>query len=390
MSARTNRLYVIGFVALLFGMSVLLLLLPKKSFSETENRLLQGLPELSWEAIKDKEFSKDAESYVTDHFPWRDKWVALKSEAEQLRLQQENNGIYKDKDGYLFEKFEEPAWEKVASYAEAVRKFAESHSDAKISFLLAPTSVGLYPERLPWLASSYSEEKVNDFIGSIVSESGTDSGTGSRSVSFLNGFDFLKPAAGEDLYYRTDHHWTTRGAYLAYAAFARSMGWSVKPESDFDIRTVTDSFLGSFHTKSQFSGAKPDTIEQYVPKKPAASEMTVADDGTKMEGLYAESYLSKKDKYSYFLGGVHALSEIRTELAPEDVSLDKLLVVKDSYAHSVLPFLALHVPDIHVIDIRYYNGSIADYMAENDIENVLLLFNTATFVSTPELLKLNN
>jgi hypothetical protein len=115
----------------------------------------------------------------------------------------------------------------------------------------------------------------------------------------------------------------------------------------------------------------------------------VADTDTTMDSMYDESYLSKKDKYSYFLGGVHALMTMTSDIPQGDEDLDKLLVIKDSYAHSFLPFLTQHVKEIHVIDMRYYNGSIGDYMEQNDISHTLLLFNTATFTENGEILKLN-
>ena len=106
--------------------------------------------------------------------------------------------------------------------------------------------------------------------------------------------------------------------------------------------------------------------------------------------MYDKSFLAKKDQYSYFLGGVHALMTLTTALDLQQIEQEKLLVIKDSYAHNVIPFLTRHVPEIHVIDIRYYNGSIDEYMSDNDIKDVLFLFNTSTLVDEPSILKLNN
>ncbi len=381
MGKQADRLLIGGFAGVLFGMSILFFAQPMRTFSETENRSLQGIPKLSWSRVWSKKFSEQAESFVTDHFPLRDSWVALKSELEQLRGQRENNGIYRGEEGYLFEKFGEPDFGKAGAYADAVKRFAERNPQVSTTFLLAPTSTGVYPNLLPWKASAYPESKVNDFVGERLK----------GSVAYIDGFGFLKPAADGDrqIYYRTDHHWTTYGAYLAYAAYAEKMGWQPEPESAFDIRTVTDSFLGSYHTRSQFSGLKPDSIQVYAPKKPFATIVSIEDDGRTMDGLYDESFLARKDKYSYFLGGVHALVKIETDLPAGSAKLDKLLVVKDSYAHSVIPFLTRHVPEIDVIDIRYYNGDIDDYMADNGIKNVLFLFNTATFLEAGGLLGLN-
>lgn len=379
MKQKTDRMLVVGFVATLFLVAITFFLMPVQRFSELENRYLQSAPQLTWDNLLSHTYAEEAESFVTDHFPFRGKWVGVKSAVEQLRLQQENNGIYKGKDDYLFEKFEAPDYAKVQQYTEAVKRFANKNPEVKTTFLLAPTSVGLYPERLPWLASVYSQAEVNQTIAEDVGD----------HVSFIDGFDFLSPHASEPIYYRTDHHWTTYGAYLAYVAYAQSMGWQPLSLNEFQIQTVSDSFLGSFHTRSQFIGVAPDSIQEYKPNKEVSTEMYIEDTGETLTSMYDPSYLEKKDKYSYFLGGVHSLMKITSQLDPQVVQQEKLLVIKDSYAHSVIPFLTQHVPEIHVIDMRYYNGSISEYMAQNDIKDVLMLFNTGTFVDNSALLKLN-
>ncbi len=285
-------------------------------------------------------------------------------------LQQENNGIYKGKDGYLFEKFVQPDYEKLEKYIGAINGFAGKHPDVDMTFLLAPTSVGLYPERLPWLAPFYPQHKVNDFVGNHLD----------KGITYLDGFHFLRPHASESIYYRTDHHWTTYGAYLAYVAYAKEQGWQPLAQDDFSIEQVSNSFLGSYHTRGQFQGLLPDTIEAYFPRKPVATEVFIADTDETWTTMYDESFLGKKDQYSYFLGGVHALMTITSDLDAQQIEQDKLLIIKDSYAHNVIPFLTNHIPEIHVIDIRYYNGSVSDYMADNGIEDVLYVFNTSTFV----------
>jgi alginate O-acetyltransferase complex protein AlgJ len=379
-----DRIYIGGFLSLLIGLLLFFIFEPKTIFSELENRKLQENPEFSWSRIWSQQYAKDAELYVTDHFPFRAEFIATKSLLEQARLQKENNGIFLGEDGYLFEKFGKPDLDELGSYVDAINKFAANHPETRLSFLLAPNSVGMYPERLPWMAEAYSQRELNKWIGGRL-----DGG-----LTFLDGFAFLDHGDTESkqddrqLFYRTDHHWTTYGAYLAYRAYAESMGWKPLTEEDFHIRTVTNSFLGSYHTKGQYGGLQPDAIEVYEPKNPVASEMHIVDTDETRDSLYDDSYLGKKDKYSYFQGGVHALVTITNQIAPEDSDLEKLLIVKDSYAHSMLPFLTNHVKEIHMIDIRYYNGNIGDYMEENGIQNALFLFNTSTFVQERNLLKL--
>ena len=377
---KNEQLLVVSFVGTLFLLSLLFFLLPHERFSELENRYLQRVPKLTLDNVLSARFAEEAERYVTDHFPFRNEWLSVKSASERARLQQENNGIYKGRDGYLLEKFPQPDERKLEQSIEAVNLFAGQHPEVETTFLLAPTSVGMYAERLPWLAPSYPQAKVNEFVGSHLE----------KGITYLDGFDFLRPHKSESIYYRTDHHWTTYGAYLAYAAYAKEKGWQPLSQSDFIIQTVSDSFLGSYHTRSQFHGVSPDTIEVYLPREPVTTEMFIADTNETWTSMYDESFLKKKDQYSYFLGGVHALMTITTALEPQHVEQDKLLIIKDSYAHNVIPFLTNHIPEIHVIDIRYYNGSISEYMTDNGLEDVLYLFNTSTFVEEASLVKLNH
>ncbi|MFC5404480.1 DHHW family protein [Cohnella soli] len=379
---KSERSLAVGFVATLFLLSLTFILSPVVKFSELENRYLQAVPRLTWDNLMSKKFADDTEKFVTDHFPLRGDWVSVKSAFEQMRLQQENNGIYKGKDGYLFEKFSEPDAALVAKYADVVKQFAAMHPETNVAFMLVPTSVGMYPERLPWKAPNYPQKNVNDAIA--------DRLQGIGNLTYMDGFEFLRPHATENLYYRTDHHWKTLGAYYAYEAYARQMGWKPLSITDFDVTTVSESFLGSFHTRGQFSMLKPDEIQAFVPKKQTHTEVYVADTDETLPSLYDDSFLRKKDQYSYFLGGVHALMKLKSDFGDGQADLDKLLVVKDSYAHAFLPFLTQHVKEIHVIDIRYYNGSIADYMKANGITNTLMLFNTATFVGNTEIMKIDN
>lgn len=393
----TDRIYIGGFLMILAGMLLLFALQPKTIFSELENRSLQGKPVLTWDRIRSQQYAKDAELYVTDHFPFRNGFIAAKSMLEQLRQQKENNGIFLGNDGYLFEKFGPPDYEELGTYVDAMGQFGANHPDAKLSFILAPNSIVMYPDRLPWLADAYPQKEIHAWIGERLG----------GAMTFLDGFDFLSGDGGgggeeiggernegisqsaqRPLYYRTDHHWTSYGAYQAYRTYAESMGWEPLAETEFHIRKVTNSFLGSYHTKSQFGGSAPDSIEIYEPKQPVATKMYIADTDETRDGLYDESFLGKKDKYSYFQGGVHALVAVKSELSEADADLGKLLIVKDSYAHSLLPFLTNHVGEIHMIDVRYYNGNIGDYMEQSGIDDVLFLFNTSTFVEERNLLKL--
>lgn len=378
MQTKAQYMLTIAFVGILLTTLITFIAMPIERFSQLENRVLQAMPKFSWESLKNNQFTEQAERFIADQFPFREHWITLKSFGEQLRGQRENNGIYKGKDGYLFEKFIEPDEDTVMKYVEAINAFAEKNKLASISFMLAPTSIGLYSERLPAFASTYSQRDVNDNVAAQLLS----------SITFIDGFDFLTAQSDRQLFFRTDHHWTTHGAYLAYEAYANRLQWDAWSRERFDVKTVSKSFLGSYHTRSQFTGIAPDQIEVYLPKQPIETQVYIVDKDETRNSMYDESFLYEKDQYAYFLGGVHPLMQLHSTLSPEAIEQQKLLVIKDSYAHNVIPFLTLHVPEIHVVDIRFYNGSLSDYLHEYDIENVLILFNTTTFVNNAAVLKM--
>lgn len=386
------KLYIIGFIGTLGLLLFLLLALPKANFSYFENRYLQNKLELSWQSLLDKSFAEDAEHYVADQFPWRKNWFALKAFAEQSRLMTINNGIYLGKEHFLFEAMKEPNREDIEQYVDSINKFIDKFPAMHSTLLLVPTSVELYPQLLPDFASSSSQQAAAEMIASRLSNKAT----------YLDGIKLLLPYAqhtnaenadSKPIYYRNDHHWSSYGAYLAYAGYMKQLGITPLSLEQFEIKEVSTSFRGSYHTKGQFVGTKPDTIERYDSGY-IESHVHIADDDSTMDSLYDESRLAEKDQYNYFGSGVHGLMTITNELtakgkaAGHQFAIDSMLVIKDSYAHAMLPFLSQHVREIHVIDTRYFNTSIEQFVKEHPVQETLLLYNIPTFTAERSLLKL--
>ena len=386
MTNRWNaKLYIIGFTAMLGGLLILFLVSPKGSFSQFENRTLQSKVTFSWDALMDKSFAENTEKYVSDHFPYRQQWFMVKSIAEQARLMTVNNGIIHGDNGYLFEPMKEPVWGDVEKYVDSINKFQANFTNTHMSLLLAPTSVEMYPQFLPKWSSSFSQQYTNELIQTHLS---TD-------INFINGIEALQPHIADEkiLYFRNDHHWTSYGAYYAYVEYMNSLGIDPIALDELQPTTMSNNFLGSYDTKGQFWGAQPDDIVSFT-NPWFSSHMFIADDESKSDSLYYDSFLEVKDQYSYFLGGVHALMTITNEPINEQTAkkaeIDKLLVIKDSYAHNFIPLLVNHAREIHVVDLRYYNGSMKDYMEQEQFDEVLLLYNTPTFITERSLLKLKN
>ena len=193
-----------------------------------------------------------------------------------------------------------------------------------------------------------------------------------------------RASAGEYVYYRTDHHWTSLGAYYAYTEIMRGFGMEPYPLEYFTRETVTEDFYGTTWSKAGMKWIDPEPIEYFRYVGDDTLELKIGNKVT--SGIYDRSYLEKKSKYSSFIGETFALASVYpAEDSPLSGGREKLLIVKDSFAHSIVPFLALHF-DIELVDLRYYTQStIVSLAKEYDIDRVLILCNMDSIISSPTL-----
>ena len=185
----------------------------------------------------------------------------------------------------------------------------------------------------------------------------------------------------EYIYYKTDHHWTTYGAFLAYQSFCQEKDQDIPALEDYIREPITTEFYGSLFSKGNFSYATPDTIETFHLQADIPLTTNYVYEETLTDSLYNYEWLSAKDKYATFLDGNHALIKINTETK----NGKKLLIIKDSYANCFVPFLTKDYEEIHIIDLRLATYPIKTYISENGIEDVLLLYNVHNFSSEAKL-----
>jgi hypothetical protein len=365
-----NKLLIGIFLAFIGGIGLLNVMGEDSSFSKQENRLLTPLPTFTVSSFFSGNFTKEFEEYINDQFVWKNFWTGLKAHTERVTLKQENNGIYFGKSGYLLEEFEKPG-EQFQSNLINIQYFTKKAKDITSYLMLAPTSVEVYKERLPLFATSFSEKKI---IGLAKQQFG-------ESLSFIDVYNTLLSKKNEQIFYRTDHHWTMRGAFYAYEVAAKAMGLTPFVMNDFSIDMVSKDFYGTYHSKTNLHDIKPDQIEVFQPKFDVTYSVQY-EDGERANTLYDWDYLSEKDQYALFLSGNHSLIKIQSTFK----NGRKLAVIKDSYAHAFIPFLANHYEEIHVIDLRYYHMNIYEYLKDNDIHDVLFLYNIANFSKDPNLI----
>ena len=351
-------------------LSVLNIIIPDKEFSEKENRVLAQFPKISWTALSEGTFSEAAETYVADQFAGRDVWIRIRSEMELALGKYEANGIYKGDDGYFFEETTVPEDGFIEETAAAVRGFAGRHGEVPVTVLVAPNAANILSEKLPAFAPVRDQNPDMDQLYEALLSDG--SGGNISTVDLRETFRAEKE--GRQLYYRTDHHWTTRGAYLAFQACGAALG--IDPSGmGIERYALTHEFCGSMISKSGFPAEAPDTIETFIPFSDVSYVVAYTEEGEKASSVYRPENLEKNDKYTVFFGGNYPQIDIRTTSSRRE----QLLVIKDSYANCFVPFLIPYYSGITMIDPRYYNGDIDALMKEKGIDRVLFLFNANTF-----------
>lgn len=343
------------FCAFLAGFGLLHILLPDRTFSPVENRTLAQLPEFSWSALTDGSYTAKLETYLEDQFPLRDGWMGLKNRYEYLLGKREFHGVYLCGDR-LIHKIEDAgrADQNIAN----LQKLTEL-TDIPVYLGLIPTAAEVYKDQLPAGSENFDQtaylEKVRESVPGAV------------------WVDMAKWMTGDvPLFYRTDHHWTSAGAWHGYAALMEAIGEPAEPLGTPE--TVSDAFYGTLYSTSGVHWLEPDTIERYV-----SGEGVTVENVEKGEthGLYVDSFLGEKDKYASFLGGNAPLYIVRN---PGAVSNEKLLVVRDSYSDSMAPFLSRYFAEIHMVDLRYYRTSVAEYAQENGMDRIFVCYSVENFV----------
>lgn len=358
-----NKIYYIS-ISLAFLLILLFFVIANiinndKEFSEIENRNLQEKPKILSENYVEK-----LNSYMADQFFIREKLISFKSRIDLVLGKNKINNVYIGSDNQLFEEFKITSNDDLFNKVDVINEFKKANEDLLVNFMLVPTATSILDDKLPLYAPVDDEiEYINNVKSYLLDD-----------IKFIPIYDKLKANKNEYIYYKTDHHWTTDGAYLGYEAFCESTGIEATNKEDFEKIIGSNDFYGSLSSKVGLFGLYKDKLNIYIPKN---SNMLVnyVMEQKKDTSLFNSDKLKHKDKYQVFLNGNHPLIEIET-----DKNLDKkILVIKDSFANNFVPFLTENYGNIFLIDLRYYTESINEFIKNNDINEVLFLYNVNTF-----------
>ncbi|SEM08205.1 DHHW protein [Butyrivibrio sp. ob235] len=348
----------------------------KKTFSQNENRKLAQMPEFNFEKIKSGDFTSGFETFVADQFPARDAFMRLMAEVERITGRKEINDIYLAKDGSLIERYKYP--KNTAKQIDQFSKLAVNVENARCMLMMVPTAVSVYSDLLPENANDPDlQQQIISDIYSAASDKLQKIDVSTRlkdEAKKTVSEPLTEDVTGNRLFYRTDHHWTTYGAYIGYEAFCEAAGLTPVPLSEYKGEVVSENFKGTIYSKLNDPYFGADRIVSYsYPDWKLSVEYSDTEEVT--DTPYNKEYLSEKDQYSYFLNNIHPLITITNDAVQDGA----IALVKDSYANSIVPFLLAHYHTVYVFDTRYYKGGPSKFINEHpEISDVLILYNMNT------------
>lgn len=362
------------FIVLLAVTFIINIFTPDKGFSEEENRVLQEKPEFSLSNYMEGRYESKLETYVNDQFLLRNAFIKIKATADVTAGKLESNGVYRCKDNYLMEELTVPSDKLLENTLSSLKQFKRQYKKLDAFFLLAPNAGNILEEKLPnFTKLNDQDQSMDKFFKEIKRYGYTPIDV--RAT-------FAKHTEDTQIYYRTDHHWTTDGAYLAYKQAVKKM--KLTDEVTYKPYVVKNDFRGTLASKSGFVNGVNDAIKIYMPYKDKDYNNSViyyADTKTKTTEFYQLDNLDTKDAYTVFGGSNHPMYTIKTPTK----SSKRLLLVKDSYANSFIPFLAQSYREIVVVDPRYFFDNIDDIIKAEEITEVMFLYNANTFFNDNSL-----
>lgn len=368
-----NKLIVIVFIIYILVFSLGSVIAKDRHFSMMENRNLAQFPKANVESVLNGDFSEAFENYMSDQLVFKDFLVRLKVGENRILNQSNVNGVFFAKDNMLIQDYKNP-YNQLSKNVGYVSEFVCQNQDFSVSWLIIPNACYIYEDKLPAYASCYDQKEVLAYI----------LGNADESINVIDCSNELMEEKNDYIFYKTDHHWTINGAYIGYKKLCDSLGLNATKKSEYKISTVNEDFLGSLYSNSPSFGQAADKIELF--SNPLGEyQVFYADKNITTDSLYNEDNLKTKDKYTVYLDGNHSLIRIKSNHVNEQYNENegKLLVIKDSYAHSLLPLLADNYSEIVVVDLRYYHQSVSELARESKITDILFI-NNLEFLSTDD------
>ena len=366
-----KRLPGVIFMVLLLGLAGKEALSHQRTYSPVEKRELQTRPEISITKVLDGRFQRKYESYLRDQFPGRDHWVSFQTDMELFMGKNEIHNVYIGKNHYLLEHYTKKEFDpqQISKNLQALEKFVgKAKQNADVHVMMVPTKSWVLREKLPAFAPHYKEQKFYDALQQKLE----------KEDVLISVEPVLDAHKEEEIYYRTDHHWTTLGAWYAYEQYTKAVGGDFqRAQGKKKFRCISKDFYGTTYAKINYA-RQADKIEIYEPADKLRVVYNMGEKKTKT--LYDFSFLKTADQYSVFTGGNQAVLEITGGIKNGKT----LLLIKDSFANSILPFLAEDYEKLVVVDLRQLNVSGDRLLEMFSPTDILILYNSAQFAQDKE------
>lgn len=368
------KLYFLLTAGILIFLGGLTVFLPQKEFSENENRILAHFPQFTWSQFMSGDYQEKLEDAVDDQTVCRDRLTAMATFSQRMLGYRDIGGVYLGKDRYYLTKTTDEDVD-MFRYMENLRyvEYLSEKYPQQVTLLLVPSAGTVLEKKLPSYAPFYQADAMYKAMETVC-----------NTAKRLDIRGSLAQAAKKDqVYFRTDHHWTLSGAYVGYQSFCNAAGIQPAAYQSFFPKAVTKSFYGTLYSRVLDQTIEPDVI--YAATKIQEPESVLCD-GKEADGVYEQKKLQEKDKYGYFFGGNYGTVQIKTGVE----NGKKLVIFKDSYANSMVPFLLQHYEEITMIDLRYYRASVASLLEQQRNTDILILYEMSSFMQDSNLFKLSH
>lgn len=375
-----------------------------RTFSEFENTSLAQKPSFSWSSFVDGSFGSQYVKYINEQFLGRDHWISMKAVADMGMGRIESHGVTYGDDHYLMEKLEIVDDQNYPANAgtNVVKQTSLNRSngmvssflqmyDQPITFSLVPNSYAILEDEVPTGFPGADQQAYTQQIYQTLREA-------DDQLEIVDFSDALSQHKDEYIYYRTDHHWTTLGAYYAYVAYCEQKGLTPVSLEELEENKVED-FYGTFYSKAKRPSQPADTITWYdvdvdefafvanlqQDKQLAQLGEVVQEDGLELlrvDGMMDRRKFEVRDKYAAFMWGNSGYVKIKSShnLNHQEGKTSRLLLFKDSYANSMIPYLTYNYDEIIVVDLRYMAKSTKELMQE-EFDDIFVMYNFSTYVS---------
>jgi len=338
---------------------------PHRTYSENEKRVLAESPKLSWQNIMSGQFQDEIETYISDHLVGREFFVGVSAYFDRLLGKNSLNDIYAADGGYLINAPKEDKNDNFAVNISNFQKFS-SQCGIKSTLMIVPSAGYIMNDRLPAFHKKYNDsalfEKANEL---------------SPGINFFDGRSTLyeEYSKGTEVYYHTDHHLTSEGSYALYTGYCRFANLDFPLKEEYDIEKY-DGFYGTTYSGSGYWLNDPDVLEIWdLGLDVTVTHQEKADKTS--DTMFFKEHLDKMDMYPVFLDGNHSYVKISNPHAKKG----NLLLIRDSFAQNMAPFLAYNYKNIHMLDMRYYRSSVTELIDENDIDEILYLYGIDTLIT---------